>query len=319
MELPSQLRAAVDRILEGVALSDLQSASARLTQRYRSETRDERLHLDGELSVKAYLAARLPATYAAVRASLAMIEHAAPAFSPTSMLDFGAGPGTALWAAHDAWPDIRSACMYEASEPVRTIGRQLSAELDALSTDWRTGDVSRPLDALAPTDLVTLCYVLDELQPTAITPLVRQLWALTGQMLVIVEPGTPGGWRRILQVRSQLIALGAHVVAPCPHDLPCPLTTADWCHFSRRVARSRIHRLTKSGDVPWEDEKFIFVAAAREAPDSRAARVLAPPRAGKAWVDLKLCQPAGGCEDVRVTKRDQAYREARRLDWGESF
>lgn len=319
MELPAQLRAAVDRMLEGVALADLQRASTQLTTRYRSETRDGRLHLDGDLAVKAYLAARLPATYAAVRAAITMIEEAMPDFAPASLLDVGAGPGTALWAAQDAWGSIANAHMLEASDPVRKAGAALGASLTGVDATWTKGNATRALDGASHADLVTLCYVLDELEPAEIAPLVERLWAATGQMLVIVEPGTPAGWRRILEARSRLIALGAHIAAPCPHEAPCPLAAPDWCHFSRRVARSRIHRQAKGGEVPWEDEKFIFVAASRVAPSTRAARVLAPPHLGKAWIDLKCCQPDGACAEVRVSKRDEGYKIARRLDWGDAL
>ena len=112
---------------------------------------------------------------------------------------------------------------------------------------------------------MTLSYVLDELAPDAIGPLVDRLWALTAGLLLVVEPGTPAGWSRILAARDRLIAAGAHILAPCPHQEPCPLAAPDWCHFSRRVARSRLHRLTKGADVPWEDEKFIYLAASRTA------------------------------------------------------
>ncbi|TIU19787.1 MAG: methyltransferase type 11, partial [Mesorhizobium sp.] len=98
------------------------------------------------------------------------------------------------------------------------------------------------------------------------------LWRLTSDTLLIVEPGTPAGWQRVLAVRSQLIEAGAHVSAPCPHEAPCPLVPPDWCHFSRRVARSRLHRLAKEADVPWEDEKFIYLAASRQPAAVRAAR-----------------------------------------------
>ena len=89
-------------------------------------------------------------------------------------------------------------------------------------------------------------------------------------MLIAVEPGNPAGWSRILQVRERLIALGAHIAAPCPHAFACPVVAPDWCH-SRRVARSRMHRRIKFADVPWEDEKFIYLAASRE-PERRQRR-----------------------------------------------
>jgi ribosomal protein RSM22 (predicted rRNA methylase) len=76
----------------------------------------------------------------------------------------------------------------------------------------------------------------------------------------------------------------------------------------------------RGGDVPFEDEKYIFVAATRLPVASQPARVLAPPRQSKGRVELKLCQPDGRSEDVLVSKREgDAYRVARRVDWGDGF
>ncbi|TGU34238.1 methyltransferase type 11, partial [bacterium M00.F.Ca.ET.152.01.1.1] len=97
---------------------------------------------------------------------------------------------------------------------------------------------------------------------------------------------------------------GAHVSAPCPHDAPCPLKPPDWCHFSRRVARSRLHRLAKEADVPWEDEKYIYLAASRHQAAVRAARVIAPPKGGSGKAVLKLCRPTGSAGERLFSKRD---------------
>ncbi|MDQ6435106.1 small ribosomal subunit Rsm22 family protein [Mesorhizobium sp. LHD-90] len=319
MELPRALRQGVDRLLEKTPLADLQRASSLLSSRYRAELRDGRLHLDGELAVKSYLAARLPATYAAIRASLEAAAELVPDFAPKTLLDLGAGPGSALWAAHDRWPEIGDAVLVEASAAARSVGGTLCAELPAVAARWVAGDVTSGLPDLKPADLVTLSYVLDELDPAQRGPLVDRLWALTAGILVIVEPGTPAGWQRILAARGRLIAAGAHLVAPCPHERPCPLAPPDWCHFSRRVARSRLHRLAKGGDVPWEDEKYIFVAAARQPVQPPQARVIAPPRGGKGVVTLKLCKADGGAAERTLSKRDgENFRIARRLDWSDA-
>lgn len=320
MELPAPLRLTVDRFLHDTPLAELQRAAATLSARYRAETRDGRLHLDDALAVKAYLAARLPATYAAVRASFAIVAEARPDFSPATMLDLGAGPGTVLWAAADCWPGIAEAQLVEASAAARAAGTELAQGLATTAVRWVAADVTRPEGVFSPADLVTLSYVLDELEPAAIGPLLDRLWPLARDTLVVVEPGTPAGWKRILAVRERLTALGAHVAAPCPHDRPCPLAAPDWCHFSRRVARSRLHRLTKAGDVPWEDEKFVFVAASRRPAERPAARVIAPPRQAKGMATLKLCRADGAAEMRTVTKREgEDYRIARRLDWGDSL
>ena len=240
-----------------------------------------------------------------------------PEWSPRTLLDVGAGPGSVLWAARDQWPSIGDATMVEASEAIRQIGDALAQETGA-RTNWIAADIARGLPALEGAELVTLSYVLGELSPAAINPLIERLWALSGDVLLVVEPGTPAGWQRILLVRDRLIALGAHIIAPCPHAERCPLTAPDWCHFSRRVARSRTHRLAKDADVPWEDEKFIYLAVSRTPDQHPMARVLARPRAASGAVRLKLCAPNGQLEERLVTKRQgDAFKVARRVDWGD--
>jgi len=318
MELPPLLRDRVDRILAETPLADIRKAAEQLSQRYRGEVRDGRLHLSNDLATSAYLATRLPATYAAIRASMAAIADIRDAWEPKTLLDVGAGPGSVFWAACDQWPSITHATMVEACDPIRRVGEQLAQHAKPQHATWIAADIQRGLPDLQRADLVTLSYVLGELTPAAIDPLIERLWASSRDTFLVVEPGTPAGWQRILLVRNRLIALGAHILAPCPHAERCPLTTPDWCHFSRRVARSRVHKLAKDADVPWEDEKFIYLAASRSPGIVPAARVLAPPRAGSGTVRLKLCTRTGQLEERLVTKRQgDAYKIARRVDWGD--
>jgi ribosomal protein RSM22 (predicted rRNA methylase) len=321
MELPIPLRQGVERLLEKVPLPTLKQAAKTLSDRYRAELRDGRLHMAEEMAVKAYLATRLPATYAAVRASLDTVSEAWPDYAPKTLLDVGAGPGTVLWATIDLWPDLEQAVLLEASAAVRRVGEALATEAMTARIAWLAGDVTIDLADLKPAELVTCAYVLDEIAPASLPKLIDRLWHLTDDTLLVVEPGTPAGWQRILAVRRHLIDAGAHVLAPCPHEAPCPLAAPDWCHFSRRVARSRLHRLAKDADVPWEDEKFIFVAASRHlVVQPPQARVIAPPKSGSGKVLLKLCEKDGSAGERLFTKRDgDVFRLARRLDWGDTL
>src|SRR5690349_5816570 len=122
MELPVLLRRAIDQALEGVALSELTRAAGALSERYRGETRDGRLHLSDDLAARAYLATRLPATYAAIRTALTELAERRPDFAPRSLLDVGAGPGTVLWAVADCWPGLETARLVEASGAIRKWG-----------------------------------------------------------------------------------------------------------------------------------------------------------------------------------------------------
>ena len=136
--------------------------------------------------------------------------------------------------------------------------------------------------------------------------------------LVIVEPGTPAGYRRIIAIREQLIALGADVAAPCPHRKGCPLAPPDWCHFSQRLPRSQAHKQIKGAELAFEDEKFSYVALSRAPATRRASRVLAPPVATKVEVTAKLCT-SDGLAIAKVPRPDKtAYARARRWRWGDA-
>lgn len=315
MQLPPALRQAVDAALEGIPRTALAEAQESLSQRYRAELRDGRAHLADALTARAYLAARLPATYAAVRAALDAVVERRPAFAPRTLLDFGAGPGTVLWAARDCWADLDAAVLIEASSAIRALGAGFAPESGVVRVDWQS-----TLDGAATHDLVTIAYVLDELGPEQRAPLLDRLWSLTGDTLLIVEPGTSAGWRRILDARTQLLKAGAHPIAPCPHAAACPLVEPDWCHFSRRVARSRAHLSAKDAEVPWEDEKFVYLAVSREAAALPEARVIAQPRIGSGKAALKLCSADGTARTELITRRQgDRFRAARRAEWGDVF
>lgn len=319
MDLPAPLRQAVDDALAGVSVSDLATAARSLSQRYRDEVRDGRLHLSDDRLALAYIATRMPATYAAVHAALSALAEQQPDFAPRSLLDLGAGPGTVMWAAADIWSGMEAVTLVETSPAIRTLGERLAAGSSVARIDWRAADLRADLPE-AQHDLVTLAYVLDELAPKHRGALVDRLWSLSRHALLIVEPGTTAGWRRILEARAQLIADGAHILAPCPHALACPIAEPDWCHFAARVQRSRLHRLAKDAEVPWEDEKFIYLAASRTPAAQPASRVLDRPESASGRVKLKLCQPEGTATHRLITRREgDLFRRARRVDWGDRF
>jgi ribosomal protein RSM22 (predicted rRNA methylase) len=117
-------------------------------------------------------------------------------------------------------------------------------------------------------------------------------------------------------VREELLAAGAHMAAPCPAEMPCPLTVPDWCHFAARVERSSLHRRLKEGALGYEDEKYSYVALTRQAVHMAASRVLRRPVHHPGLIELQLCTP-GGVAARRVSKRDRdAFRAARKAEWG---
>lgn len=269
----------------------------------------------------AYVLTRLPATYAAGAHVLAEAAEMAPDYAPKSLLDAGAGPGGGGWAALETWPGIETATLLDSNRAFLDMAERLAADgPPALSGATRLrGDLTAP-EGWPTADLVIASYALAEIPEAKQQATVSALWDAAMGLLVLIEPGTPAGWQRILAARGGLISAGATILAPCAHHASCPLAAPDWCHFAQRLNRSRDHRLAKGGEVPFEDEKFIYLVAARPHVPARshAPRILAPPRAGKPGIELKLCTPLGTAEHRFVARRDKAaFAVARRLDWGD--
>jgi ribosomal protein RSM22 (predicted rRNA methylase) len=320
-ELPAALRQAIERQLEGVSRSDLGKASARLSDQYRAGG-GSAAALSERADILSYLAARMPATYAANAAVLAEVQRRAPDFAPVSLLDIGAGSGAASWAALDAWPAIAEVTMLDRHDAFLDIAGSLAegSGIPALEASRRlVTDMQSVGTRDRPAEVVIASYALIEGTVEAGAAAARDFWRATTGILVLVEPGTPAGFARIRLARAALIDAGAAILAPCPHHNACPIIEPDWCHFSVRLARSRDHRLAKSASLAFEDEKFSYVAVARpEIARDIPARVLSQPRMNKAEIRLKLCTPEGLVEKV-VPRRDKtAYAEARRLDWGDA-
>ena len=155
---------------------------------------------------------------------------------------------------------------------------------------------------------------MNELTEPARARLLEQLWSAAAGMLLIIEPCTPEGFRQLRAARRAITALGGHVAAPCPHEGECPLGTDDWCHFTCRVARTRLHRLLKGGDAPYAYMPFTRADAGR-----CGARILRHPPGEPGRVTLRLCTRAG-LETRPVPKRDNAqFRVARKADCGDAL
>lgn len=322
MDVPADLRQALARELEGTPPRALAARVATLSDRYRAaEQPSSGAYVRSSDDATAYAAYRLPATYAAVRAALEEVAAALPDWQPRTLLDLGAGPGTALWAASGVWPDLERATLVERDSGMIALGQRLVAQATlpmVREADWRRADLLSAWD-MEPCDLAVAAYVLGELAPGSRDALVERLWQSGAGVVLIIEPGTPRGFETIRRARARLIKQGAHVAAPCPHDRPCPMSEGDWCHFAQRVTRTATHRTIKGGALGYEDEKFSYVAASSMRGRPIAGRVLRHPQTRKGHVILELCTPDGLRRRTVSRKEGPTYRQARDLRWGSAI
>jgi len=266
----------------------------------------------------AYIATRLPATYASASRVAEEILARIPGIEIESLLDLGSGPGTAAWAASNSFPTLRRVTLVERDSDFIELGQRLArhSQSPALrEATWRNADLS-VLDDYPEHDAVFISYAIGEVSPTAIIRIIGRAWSACKKVIAIVEPGTPRAFSRILVARQELIALGASIAAPCPHQTDCPMSGGDWCHFSARIERSSLHRRAKSGTLPYEDEKYSYVVATRCAVQRAPSRVIRHPMKLKGHVRLELCGGCGLiCKIVSRRTKDQ-YRAARKSEWG---
>ena len=316
-DLPAELKAALEARLQGFSRGDAVTRAAAISKTYRDGGGSTAIRTGTD--ALAYALARMPATYAAVVASLNALREIAPDFAPKSLLDIGAGPGTAAWAVAEAFSSLQNFSLLDANRALRALALDLvGGSVRLRDLDYRHGEARAALADAQAADLVVASYMIGEIGEAERSALAELMWAKTRDTLLIVEPGTPAGYGRIIAVRQQLIASGAHVAAPCPHDGQCPLQAPDWCHFTQRLPRSQAHKQIKGAELAFEDEKFAYVALTRAPVVQRPARVLAQPVVTKIEVVAKHCT-SDGLAIKKVPRRAKAeYARARRWRWGDA-
>lgn len=321
MNLPIPLFEALKTILSFIPQSTLTMACQQISSSYREphQNLDKMTpHMNNDHHRLAYLATRLPATYAAVRRVLKELQQRMPEFTPASVCDIGAGPGTSTWAIDDAYANIKTCSLYERDENMIAMGQQLMSNSDKralLEAVWTACNLSE-LQKFPVHDLVILSYVVNELSSGATQSLIDSCWESTSQILVVIEPGTPKGFENIRRIRDQLIQNGAYLVAPCPHSGTCPIKPGDWCHFSTRLERSSLHRVAKNVELGYEDEKFSYIIASKQVVELPKARVIRHPNIHQGHMDVELCTAEGLLKQTYSRRHKEVYKQAKKLEWG---
>lgn len=324
LALPGPLEVAIERALKSAPASQWTSAARELSDRYRAErTEEARALARGNASALGYAAMIMPAAFAQLRGAMSAAAGRAPGWEPATMLDLGSGPGTALWAAAEQWPSITKMVAWEREGAFIALGRELakaSPHPPVGSARWQALTLSTAFPRDTPRyDLVVLGHVLNELDEGLRRAVVEEAWAHTAGVLLIVEPGTSAAFPVVRAARDRLLGEGAHTLAPCAHDAPCPLAN-DWCHFPQRLSRPPFQRRVKEGTAGWEESKFSYAAMSRfPQSDPIWGRLIHQPQVGKAGVEL-IVSSREGIVRPRIAKRDKArFREAKEYKWGEAL
>lgn len=319
MELPEKLNNAVNINAAAWRPQELKNAAADVSARYMTESGSGKRLVVSEIDAAVYAVMRMPATYCAVCSALAYAGEVTGGFGEIhSVLDVGAGTGAAVWALDFVGADIQEIICFERETAMSRLGQTLAKSEPSLEKrmKWIKKDISNGLDGYSA-DMVISSYMLNELSQDERKKAVSTMWDSAGKMFLLVEPGTPAGYSNLMQARAILLGKGAHIAAPCMHEEKCRLEKDDWCHFTVRVQRNRLHKLLKNADAPYEDEKFCYMAFTRESYPKSGSRVLRHPITEKGRITLSLCGDKENTVTTITKKQGEAYRIARKAKCGD--
>lgn len=318
MNFPQGLHDALEQLLSGMHYEDMARDAQAISRRYRLQSGSGSRLLTREAEAAAYAASRMPATFGAVCSAL---QKALASYgqTPKTLIDAGAGTGAAAWAAAAVMP-LESILCLEREEAMRKTGQALMQSGTSVLQNavWLNRDLCADMFSQSA-ELVIMAYVLGEMAVEKRAAAVQKLWNAAEKMLLIVEPGTPAGYQHLKEARDLLLSMGAHIAAPCPHEKSCPMAEGDWCHFTCRIQRSRLHRRLKGGEAPYEDEKFAYMAFTREPGRPAKFRILRHPQVRPGHVMVTVCGE-DGIKMQTVSKKDGTlYRQMRNLGAGDGM
>ena len=315
MEIPQELKDAITKEMNGIQTTEIIQEAQKISQRYRANDGKGKRFVTRKSEAIAYAISRMPATYCAVYSA---VKNTLKNYDKkiNTVLDIGAGTGTATWAVADLLNTNQITCLEREKEMLK-LGEKLMQENSFLQkVKWKEFDLVND-ELTEKADFVVVSYVINELKEEDRKIVLSKLWNAVNQILLIIEPGTPEGFKHILEAREILLTGGAYIVAPCSHNKKCPIKDDDWCSFYVRVARSGIQRQAKKGELGYEDEKFSYIAFSKTPINNYKPRILRHPQINQGYVKVKLCAENQIEEKVFSKKDGELYKKIRKLDAGD--
>lgn len=316
MNIPEKLKNAIEELLSKNKNNEIIENAQIISSRYRNNDGKGKRLLTKQNEAISYAISRMPATYAAVYSA---VRQTIDNYDENlhTLFDIGAGTGTATWAVNEL-AEITDVKCFERENNMINIGKQLMSNTELSKVKWEQFDILQD-NITEKADIVVTSYMINELPENEKEFVIEKMWNAANKLLIIIEPGTPAGFKNILKVRKKLLKDGGYIVAPCTHQGECPISKDDWCAFYARVFRSSIHKQAKKGELGYEDEKFSYIAFSKIPVKIDGDRILRHPQIYKGYVNVKLCTK-DGIQEKKYSKKDgDIYKRIRKLDAGEKI
>lgn len=186
-----------------------------------------------EYSSLTYLGARLAPNYAAMLTVLNEIKKSDPEFLPKTILDFGSGIGTSMYAANQVWPgSINEHFNCDSSTSMNDLSRLLLQGGDEKKPLLYPGVFFRqflPASLLIKYDMVLSAFTLLELpNQRSRVQVVENLWNKTQDLLVLLERGSVDGFATILEARNLILSLNGYDVTKSYYNDPSEASVVNY-------------------------------------------------------------------------------------------
>lgn len=330
MQLPEEILNKVIEISYDINKKEIAQNFRKISDKYMGDKKGDVL-LAEEQEAIAYSIARMPATYGAVRTA---INHVLEMFVDESfetIIDVGAGTGAATLALMQELEEheisVSSAKCLEREEAMISVGKTLFSESSSESVknaSWIKFDINDMSSMLEnetmKADIVITSYMLNEFAEEKIFGVIDKLWSMTNKMLLIVDPGTPKDHKRMIKIKNYLYEKGGNIVAPCTCNSGCHLPETDWCHFTCRVERTKIQKQVKNANVPYEDEKFTYLAVLKDKsikPINGVNRIIRHPVIRSNMIEVKLCSNGEIMNRIYTKKDKETYKMLKKAKVGD--
>lgn len=294
----------LEELARGKKISYLNQISNCMSEKYRGDRTARPVSTRDEVLV--YAIVRMPATYCATRSALDATMKRAKMSEICSVLDVGGGTGASSLAVIERFENCKIDFLEREQEMIM-MAKSLLSDFKG-QINYIRGDILS-YNPNKKYDLVIASYVLNELDKKNRQKALIKLLSLTKNLLLIIESGTPDDFA-LGEEDKQFLDGKIEMVAPCPSMKKCKLEQ-DYCNFSCRIDRSRLHKLVKGVESPFEDEKFSYHAYSFFKPTKSATRIIRKPIFNKKFIKVKTCSDEGISERVFTKTMGETYKKLR--------
>ena len=308
----------INELLNNYKLSEIKKEYKVISSKYREEKINSSSVVVSDKQALSYITSRMGETSVVVDDVLGRLnriidlEH-----EIKTVLDIGSGTGSVFWALENYVENAQITAV-EKSESMIKYSKLLSNNLSSKISYIKDDILALNPQNINCFDLTIESFVLNEMTDADRKKTLDIMMSQSGKYIILIEPGTPKSYERMMKDREYLLSKGLRLVLPCPHEQKCSLVD-DYCNFSVRVNRTRVSRLIKDASLNYEDEKYFYLIFCKtEVPKLNNSIILRNPIYKKNNICLKTCNSACVIKDVVITKNNKKnYLKAKKAKHGD--